>query len=251
MPAQCLVGDVTFQHLLGRPLKIGRNGPPTNGCDRPEIRSCWGLGLRSAVPPHHAPDASDITERAAGVRRFLVPVATRFRPMPLARREDDVDDRVEPECAVVASVSLVIEPVFEMLPDEATSPPSSCAKPIVIKIPVHEARGRLAPIREYRELPWPSESELLAKVPRPLMPTGIADFARLTRTLGECYSACAAPSILAQVCPMIMWALHARVFSTRCSSGTATAMCAAWAWRVFPCGATLDCLYSRQMDGDI
>ena len=251
MAGQCVIGDVTFQHVLGRPLNIGRNGPPTNACDRLEIRPRWELGLRSAVPPHHARDASDVTDHAAGVRRFLVPVASRFQPMPLARGEDDVDDRVEPECAVVANTKLIIEPILERLPDEATPLPSSLAKPIVIKLPIHEARGRLAPTREYRELRWPSESELLTKVPRPLVPTGIADFVRLhdyawrmlcrlRRTvdphsgLPNDYLGTARDGFQHQ---MFVW------------DSSFTAMCTAWAWRTLPSSATLDCLYSRQMDG--
>jgi hypothetical protein len=251
MPAQCVISGVTFQHVVARTLTVAREDRPATVCDRPEMRPRWELGLRSAVAPYDARDASDAAERAAGVQRFLVPVASRGQPLPAARSEDEVDNRIEPECVVVGSLRLIVEPVLGSLPDEATLPPKAATRPIVAELPVHETRGRLAPAREHRDLRWPSEHELLAKVPRPILPVGAAGFARLhehawrtllrlRRTvdprsgLPNDYVGTARDGFQHQ---MFVW------------DSSFTAMCTAWGWRTFPYAATLDCLYSRQMDG--
>jgi hypothetical protein len=251
VPAQCVIGGVTFQQVLGRTVTVAREDPPATTCDLPEIRLRWELGLRSTLEPYHARDVSDAADRAASVQRFLVPVANRSRPLSVARGEDDVDDRIEPECAVVTNLPLIVEPVLGKFPDEATTPPATVTWPIVVELPVHEARGRLAPAREHSDLFWPSENELLAKVPRPILPIGAAGFARLhdyawrmllrlRRTvdsrsgLPNDYVGTAHDSFQHQI---FVW------------DSSFTAMCTAWGWRTFPYTATLDCLYSRQMDG--
>jgi hypothetical protein len=252
MPAQCVIGGVTFQHVLGRTLTIAREASPATMCDRPEIRPRWELGLRSALAPYHARDASDAIDRAAGVQRFLVPVASPTQPLPLARSEDDVDDRVEPECAVIARLGLIVEPVLGAFPDAAqTPPPEVVARPIAAELPVHETRGRLAPAREYRELRWPSEDELLANVPRPILPAGAASFARLHKHAWQMLlrlrrTVDPRSGLPNDYVGTARDGFRHEVFVWDCSF---TAMCTAWGWRTFPCTATLDCLYSRQMDG--
>lgn len=253
LPAQCVVDGVTYQHVLARTLAVASEDPPATACDRPGVRPRWKLGLRSALTPYHARDASDDADRAAGVQRLLVPIANQARPLPVARGEDDADERLEPECVVVASLGLAIEAALTApLADEPTaSLPAAVAEPILAELPVHEARGRLAPCREHHELRWPNEDELLAAVPRPFLPAEADGFARLhdhawrmlrrlRRTvdsrsgLPNDYVGTARDGFLNE---MFVW------------DSSFTAMSTAWGWRAFPYTATLDCLYSRQMDG--
>jgi mannosylglycerate hydrolase MGH1-like protein len=252
MSAQCVISGVVFQHVLARILTAPRLELPGIDCDRPDSRPRWQLALRSDLAPYCAKEASDAADRAAGVQRCLVPIATRSDPLPLARNEEEVDDRVEPECTVVAKRRLMIEPVLATAPEEpVTSSSEALARPIVAELAVHESRGRLASVREHRELRWPSEDELLRHVPSPIMPAGARDFARLHEHawrmllrlrrvvdprsgLPNDYVGAARDGFPHQ---MFVW---------DCSF---TALCTAWGWRTFPYGATLDCLYSRQMDG--
>ena len=252
MSAQCVINEVVFQHVLTRILIAPRFDLPGINGDRPDSRSRWQLELRSDVAPCLARDASDASDRLAGVQRLLVPVANRDEPLPLARAEDEVDDRAEPECTIVAKRRLMIEPVLAALPDEGvTFSPHPTRRAVVAELAVHELRGRLAPAREHRELQWPDEDELLRKVPRPIMPAAATDFKRLhehawrvllrlRRTANprsgfpNDYIGAARDGFPHQ---MFVW---------DCSF---VALCTAWAWRTFPSGATLDCLYSRQMDG--
>jgi hypothetical protein len=253
LPVQCVIDGVTFQHVLARTLVVASEDPPATECDRPGMRPRWELSLRSALAPYYARDASDDADRAAGVQRFLVSVANRAQPLPAARGEDGAEDRLEPECSVVASLGFTIEAALAgPLPDERTaSLPAAVASPILAELPVHEARGRLAPLREHREQRWPGEDELLAAVPRPLLPADADGFARLhdhawrmlrrlRRTvdsrsgLPNDYVGTSRDGFLNE---MFVW------------DSSFTAMCTAWGWRTFPYTATLDCLYSRQMDG--
>ena len=252
MPAQCVIGGVTYQQVLARRLDAPRPGAPSTHSDRPGWLPRPTLALRSAVAPFHARDASDDTDRAAGLIRFLVPVATPGEPLPLARGADAAEDRDEPECVVVRSLGLWVEPALAEPPGgeraASTVPP---AAPVRATLAVHECRGRLAPVREHRELAWPTADDLLARVPRPLLPPGhdallrAHDHAwrmllRLRRPvdprsgLPNDYIGTALKGFLNE---MFVW------------DSSFTAMCTAWGWRALPHTATLDCLYSRQMDG--
>ena len=252
MSAQCVIGGVVFQHVLARVLSAPRLEMPSTNCDRPDSRPRWQLNLRSDLAPYYARDASDAADRAAGVQRFLVPIANGSKTLPPARGESDVDDRVEPECAVVGRCQLLMEPVLATVPEEGViSSAHDLAQPIMAEVAVHESRGRLASVPEHRELHWPSEDELLRTTPHPILPGVGRDFTRLHEHawrmllrlrrlvdprsgLPNDYVGAARDGFPHQ---MFVW---------DCSF---TALCTAWGWRTFPYGATLDCLYSRQMDG--
>jgi len=250
-PAQCVRDGVVRQHVIARRLAVGDSLRPGTSDDQPQERPLSRLALRSSVAPFEAIDASNEGERQAGVQRFLVPVANRHQSLPVARGDDDAEERLEPECVVVASVRLTVEEALSRQPSDESSAPLEVPAARSVELPVHEHRGRRAPQREHRELSWPSEDELLARVPRPLMPNSddglrpLHDYAwrmlrRLRRTadprsgLPNDYVTTAREGFTHQ---MFVW------------DSSFTAMCTAWAWRVFPSTATLDCLYSRQMDG--
>ncbi len=254
LPAQCIIDGVTYQHVLARTLSVASEDPPATTCDRPESRRRWELSLRSALaPPCHARDASDDADRAAGVRRFLVPVANCAQPLPQARGEDDADDRLEPECTVVGRLSIAIEPTLaEPMSDERRDClPEGVPSPIFAELPVHEARGRLAPRREHRELRWPSADELLATVPRPLLPVRSEGFARLHDYAWQMLCRLRRSSDWRSGLPNDYVGTSLQSFRNEMFvwDSSFTAMCTAWGWRAFPYSATLDCLYSRQMDG--
>jgi hypothetical protein len=255
LPAQCVSDGIIRQHVLARRLAdAGRLPPPGLGEDQPTARSQRRLAIRSAVAPYAAIDASDQHERIAGVQRFLVPVANRHRPLPLARALGEREERLEPECIVVGSVALTVREALEQAPD---SPDAEAALPAELPAPrsvvlsVHENRGRLAPQREHRMLNWPGEDTLLVQVPCPLLPKRdkgllvLHDHAwRLLRRLRrEVDPRSGLPNDFVRTArvgfphQIYVW------------DSSFTAMCTAWAWRVFPTAATLDCLYSRQFDG--
>jgi len=252
LPGQCVISGVTYQHVLARLLDAPRPGVPSTDLDRPGWLPRPTIALCSSVAPHHARDASDDADRAAGCIRFLVPVANHAEPLPAARVDDGPDDRLEPECVIVRTLGLSIEPALAELPGwERTAPVVPAAEAARATMPVHECRGRHAPVREHRELKWPTADDLLARCPRPIVPAGHESIVRahdhawrmllrLRRPvdprsgLPNDYVGTAMGGFLNE---MFVW------------DSSFTAMCTAWGWRLFPYTATLDCLYSRQMDG--
>lgn len=251
LAGHCMVDGVTYQQVLARRFDAPRDGLPSTESDRPGWLARPALALRSAVAPFLARDASDDADRAAGYVRFLVPVANPGEPLPAARDETSAETRLEPECVVVRSIGLELDLAWARLPDRTAPAPAVVPAVVRAVLPVHEARGRRALVREHRELRWPDEAGLLAAAPRPLVPAGQERIVRAHdhawRMLRKLRRAADPRSGLPNdyvgtsmggfANEMFVW------------DSSFTAMCTAWAWRAFPHTATLDCLYSRQMDG--
>ncbi len=251
LPGHCVVDGVTFQQVLARSLDAPRAGAPSTESDRPGWLPQLALSLKSAVAPFHARDTSDETDRAAGYSRFLVPVANHAEPLPVARDEAAAETRLEPECVVVRNLGLELDLAWARLPDLAGPPPASVPTAVRASLPVHEARGRRAPVREHRELRWPDAEALLAAAPRPVVPRGHESILRAHdhawRMLLKLRRAVDRRSGLPN--DYVGTSLGGFANEMFVWDSSFTAMCTAWAWRAFPYTATLDCLYSRQMDG--
>ncbi len=248
---QCVRDGVTLQQVLARRLDAPRPGPPDTTFDRPGWLPRPALALRGAVAPFDAIEVTDETDRADGYARFLVPVANHAEPLPSARDDSAAEARLEPECLVVRRIGLELDLAAARLPEVVAPHPASVPAAVRAELPVHEARGRLAPAREHRELRWPTPEALLAGVPQPVVPQGHEAIVRahdhawrmLLRLRRSVDPRSGLPNdyIGTSRCgfanEMFVW------------DSSFTAMCTAWAWRVLPATATLDCLYSRQMDG--
>ncbi|MFA6292799.1 MAG: trehalase family glycosidase [Victivallales bacterium] len=255
-PAQCVEDGITWQHIVARRIDSFPVDFPGILSDDPAMSSLWGLSLRTSVSPFEARDVSTDAERARGFRRYLLPVANSLEDIPIARQDGIAEKRLEPECIVVKSVDLILGEgsTLPVMRDWSIDPPPEMSRrtsTVALKMPVFEARGRHAPRREHRDLLWPSEEELLAAVPRPLLPASHEHWRklyehawkmllRLRRPVGKLtglpndYVGTAMKSFFNDI---FVW------------DSSFTAMSAGWGWRAFPCLATLDCLYSRQFDG--
>ncbi|MCX8040284.1 MAG: trehalase family glycosidase [Planctomycetota bacterium] len=249
-PAQCWLDGVLWQQVWLRPLPWPTPDPSIDD-DHPCRRPLPCLRLRSALPPHAARDISDDDDRRAGIQRLLLPVADAAQPLPAARAEDACEERLEPELVVVRTLAATLELGWSRLPETAAPPPAP-SEPVRLSVPVHEARGRWAPVREPRTLSWPaSAEELLARVPRPVAPPQQAHLLAVHdhawRMLLGLRRAPAAGSGL----PNDYLATSHEGFGEALFvwDSCFTALCTAWGWRALPAAATLDCLYSRQMDG--
>ncbi len=257
-PSQCVEDGVTWQHVIARGIDGFPFGAPTILFDDPAKVPLWGLSLRTAISPFEARDVSTAAEKARGIRRYLLPVANSLEDIPPVRAEGALDERLEPECVVAKIVELTYGdgsalPVISDW-ERSMDPPVDAPQPssnIAFPMPVYEARGRLAPRREHRELRWPAEDELLAAAPRPLLPASHEQWRklyehswkmllRLRRPVGRLtglpndYVGTAMKNFFDDI---FVW------------DSSFTAMSAAWGWRAFPGLATLDCLYARQFDG--
>lgn len=252
LPGHCVMAGVTYQHVLARLLDAPRPGVPCTSTDRPGGVPRLTIALRSAVAPHHAREASDDAERAAGLIRFLVPVANHAEPLPTARGEDGPEDRLEPECVIVRSLDLEIASALAEHPGwDRASTRVGCAEPVRTQLPVHECRGRRAPAREHRELRWPDAEGLLAQVPRPIVPAGNERLLRAHAHAWRMLLRLRRPVDTRSGLPNDYIGTAMKMFLNEMFvwDSSFTAMCTAWAWRSMPHTATLDCLYSRQMDG--
>jgi hypothetical protein len=251
LAGQCVRSGVTYQHVLVRLLDSPRMGVPGIGCDRPGSKALRSIVVRSPVAPHASHDISDADDRAAGCLRLLVPVANQEEPLPMARDGSAPESRMEPECVVVRTIDLDIDLALARIPDQAAPAPATVPAAVRSCMPVHEARGRLAPVREHRHLSWPDEAGILAAAPRLLLPSGHDSIQRAHdhawRMLGRLRRQADPHSGLPN--DYVGTSMHGFMNEMFVWDSSFTAMCTAWAWRGFPHTATLDCLYSRQMDG--
>ncbi len=256
LPTQCVMDGVTWQHLLARPIAGFRREGPTLLHDHPGRLPVWAIALRSPVAPHHARLASTSADREAGLHRLLLPIANPFAPLPTARAEGAVEDRLEPESIVTHRVVVELDdatPPMRTSQWDAWFPPRrrELTSAIAISLPVHEGRGRSAPQREHHELAWPSEEALLAAAPRPLLPSS---HEHLRRTWDHAWrmlcrlrrSADPLSGLPNEYVGTARDGFHDQLFVWDSCFAT---MALAWGWRAFPVHANLDCLYSRQFDG--
>lgn len=248
-PAQCWQDGVLWQQLWLRPLPWAAEAPDGED-DHPERRPAAVLRLRTAVAPHAARDITAAAELAAGWRRLLIPVADAATPLPPARADAAEDCRLEPELAVVREVTAWLEAGLQPLP-EPLAEPRPAPRPVRLDLPVHELRGRLAPVRAPRRLAWPSPEELLARAPRPVVPLEHAGLLAAHDHAWRMLLGLRREPAPGSGLPNDYLGTSHEGFADALFVWDAcfTAMCTAWAWRALPATATLDCLYSRQHDG--
>lgn len=233
LPGQFIRDGVVYQEVILRELDRYFQPPP---CD---LRT-WAEWQRAdyllwtEVGPGGMHEATDEAMARAGLRRIYLPVATAFGTAPV--RQAGPETRPEPALAVVGTVPLMIE---------------AGGKAARLKMPVYETLGRLAPKREFGVVEWPTESELWAALPEPILPAELAPLNDLYR---------AAWTMLLRLIrhPRPESGLPNSYLTTSGSGFTHeifvwdssfTAMAAAYGWRTLPVHATLDVLYSRQFDG--
>jgi hypothetical protein len=232
-PVQFRRDGVARQEVLVRPLAhLFR--PPTTDRSTPPPASEQGLNLRSSILPGQAQDMTRESERAAGLRRFFVPVAQPFDdPPPL--RQSGGDDRVEPAHAVAREIELTVEGEGGLG---------------TVSMPAFESVGRLAPRRERRSVAWPTAEALRAGVPRPVLPPKYAHFATLYDAAWEMFLKLVTDpppetgAVNSYVATGGWFGLKQFVWDS-----SFTTLCLAYAWRVMDAHANLDNLYSRQFDG--
>lgn len=232
--AQHQADGIMYQHVLVRRLPDFRRGPSLD-CRSTAEAAPAEFALRSdRLPGYTVKDVSTAAEREAGLRRYGVPVADELDPLP-ALRGDEPEARIEPHLEICRHDRLRLE---------------TEAGAIAVPLPVYESLGRLAPAKTYRRLAWPSEAQLAASVPEPVLPPELA-------SLRVLYDAA--------------WRmLHSRIREPRDTSGlpngylstgsnfphnqfvwdTAfTSVAAAYGYRALPPTASLDVLYRTQFDG--
>ncbi len=233
-PTQFHRDGVTWQEVQARRFVDCSQRPSCQVLRASETLPDWPL-IESSDWPGQVYEATADEDRAAGARRFFVPVCPTGTLPPL--RTADSEARPEPECEVAAQAELRVE---------------SGAGDLRVAFPVFESLGRLAPRREWREVSFPSDSEaLLARLPQPLLPTrwGFMNdlwqeawrmLCRLVRTprtesgLPNAYITTALGGFTNEV---FVW------------DSSFTALAYAYGWRDWPYTVTMDMLYSRQFDG--
>ena len=233
-PATQFVRDgITWQHVLTRPVR-GVGQPPTTNLRTAAEEPLPALALRSTVQPRHATEDTADDERAAGLRKFYVPVAAPGdEPAPV--RGGDVDARIEPYREIARTIELTVE---------------GSTGSVTVPLPAFESLGKLAPRREYQTIVWPAADALRAGVPEPILPETWRRFEKTYYAAWE---------MLRQL------TRQPNPFSGLPNSyvGTGTnfsnfqfmwdtsfaALCTAYGWRVFDPYASLNVLYARQFDG--
>jgi len=255
-PSQCVEDGVTWQHLLARRIPGFKSYSPTTCFDSPLKEPLWGLSIRGATAPFEARDVSTDEERARDVRRYLVPVANPLEDIAPVRKDGEPDERLEPECAVAKLLEITLDdgtPLLKLSDWERSLGRERNVKASSSKLamPVFEPRGRKAPRREHKELHWPTEEELLAKVPRPLLPKSHElwrkSYERAWRMLLELRRPVGRLTGLPnEYFGTAMGGFFDDIFVWDSSFAT---MAAAWGFRAFPWHANLDCLYARLFDG--
>ncbi|MEM4248254.1 MAG: trehalase family glycosidase [Candidatus Nanoarchaeia archaeon] len=235
---QFIENGVIFQELVARRFDHELNPPPDeyprsdfryekgNEIDNVIISSLSGLGF--------ARDFSTPAEIAAGRRRLYLPISVASE-VPISRRPG-LDPRPEPHLVPVAEVKAKVY-------SEGTE--------AIFSMPLFESMGRLAPVREYRRLPFPDLDAILATVPEPVLPCKWQHFGAIYREawflLKRLERQPEPSSGLPNHC--IRTSLHGFEHYQFVWDSSFTCMAAKYAWRSLPVHATLDVLYSRQMDG--
>jgi len=233
-PTQFHREGVTWQEIQARLFPDMAVPPGIAARNAGESLPTWP-SIEAVDWPGQLHDASSDTDRGAGSRRLFVPVGITGALPPL--RHPGPDARPEPELEVATTVALRIE---------------NDSDGTHLTMPVFESLGRLAPRREWREVSFPNDADaLLQRLPQPVLP---AKWAHLHETWK------AAWQILVKLAsqPGLEGGLPNAYLGTSCRGfqghvfvwdSSFTALAYAYGWRDCPVTATVDMLYSRQMDG--
>lgn len=233
LPSQ-FVRDATFwQHLLAQWIR-GAGEPPSTMLWSPADDPWPALALRTTVTPRHGIEMTSDAERAAGYRRFAVPVAAPGDEPP-PQRDLGPDQRVEPYRDVARELELTV---------------AGTTGAVTVPMPAFESVGRQAPPREYRPVVWPVGDGWKPHVPQPVWPARWARF-------GCAYEA--AWQMLARLGRSAR--PHSGLPNDYISTGSnfaffqfvwdtsLTALCTAYGWRTFDPCASLNLFYATQFDG--
>ena len=234
-PCQFHRDGVTWQHVLARPSGGFRESPPStahfSALDQPE----QAIVLATSVAPGSAIELTKNEERVRGLRRFAVPVANFMdRPEPL--RAGGPERRGEPVVEVARQVRLAIQGEHG---------------DVSLDMPGYESLGRQAPQREYRRIEWPALADSRPRLPEPVLPDEMAWAGRLYWAAWEMLRGLAELPDPESGLPngYIKTTFGAFRYLQFIWDTSFTAMCTAYAWRVWPAYASLDVFYSRQFDG--
>jgi hypothetical protein len=236
MTAQFHRDGIVWQQILARPIPGLRDQPPSQEYWSPleEPEEAWFLA--TTVLPNQGLDLTGAEERSRGLRRLAVPVANTLDAPPPLRAPGETDKRIEPSLEIARTLPLTIQ-----------GPTGS----VTLPLPAYESLGRLAPVREFRTLTWPTCAEAKPLLPEPVLPESWAG-------LGRLYDAAWAMLFGLLRNPRPESGLPNSYLGTAGQSfqvyafvwdSSFTAMCTAYGWRALPATATLDMLYSRQFDG--
>ena len=233
LTAQFVRNGVTWQHVLARPIRACQDAPSTwlRTADEEQLSA---LVLSSSVLPRAGEERTSETERAAGLRRFYVPVAEpNDEPAPV--RGLGLDARVEPSIEIARTLTLTVE-----------GPTGAVALPL----PAFESLGKLAPQREFTQVAWPTPERLRAGVPEPVLPAAWRPFEKLYYAAWDMLLAIVKrPDPCSGFCNDYIstgagFVHHQFVWDT-----SFTAMATAYAWRAMSPYTTINLLYTRQFDG--
>ena len=233
-PAQFHRDGITWQEIQARLFPDLSRPPDIDARNAGESWPAWPL-IESSEWPGQLHDASAETYRRAGSRRLFVPVCATGVLPPL--RQPGPDKRPEPELEAAGTAALSIE---------------GGTGAVCVIMPVFESLGRQAPRREWRDVQFPGDTEaLLERLPEPILPVKWAylhsTWKAAWRMLVKLIRRPAPESGL----PNAYVATAQRGFFNEVFvwDSCFTALAYAYGWRDWPATATLDILYSRQMDG--
>lgn len=196
----------------------------------------WEPTLRTDVAPEIAARAVPLwTGRPSNEYRFYVPVMPSGAGEPTARKLGE-ENRAEPYRESIGHIGLEV------------SDPAGTAR---LSMPIMETVGKHAPSREFRLIAPPCFEEVWEAVPHPILSPA-------WKPLGDLYR-----HAWQQICKLwrpvqpesglpngyVGTAETHFAHSLFVWDSSFTALAYAYAWRVFPVYASLDCLYSRQEDG--
>lgn len=236
MPAQFRRDGVAWQQIEARPMNGFSRCPPSlnywASFEEPEAP----LFLASSVLPRQAREGTTPEEKQRGLRRFYVPVANPLDEMPGLREVGTPDSRVEPAVEVVRELTLTVE---------------GDAGKVTLPFPAFEGLGRKAPQREFRQLDWPSFTEVRTRLPEPVLPESHAWLSTLYWAAWEMLCGLMRQPKPESGLPNGYIGTASRNFLVHqfVWDSSFTAMCTAYGWRGLHAYATLDVLYSRQFDG--
>ena len=233
LTAQFVRAGVTWQHILARPVH-GCQVAPSATIRTTDEEPLPALVLSSSVLPRAGEERTSDTERTAGLRRFFVPVAEpNDAPAPL--RDIGPDSRVEPCLEIARTLTLTVE-----------GPTGA----VTLPLPAFESLGRLAPVREFTPVVWPTADRLRADVPQPVLPAAWQPFAKLYYATWDMLLAIVRSPNPCSGLPNDYISTGAGFVHYQFVWDTSfTAMATAYACRAMSPYTSINLLYSRQFDG--